>query len=762
MKTILAIFSLCFAALSLTPSLQAADPPAKPNILYLIADQWRASATGYAGDPNVKTPNLDRLAKESQNFRNAVSVLPVCTPHRAALMTGRYPTSTGMFLNDAHLPDEELCLAEIFGAAGYATGYIGKWHLDGHGREAYIPPERRQGWQYWKAAECDHEYNHSHYYTGDSDVKQYWEGYDAFAQTRDAQQYLRDHATNGRPFVLMVAYGVPHFPHKTAPEEFKAMYPPEKIKLPPNVPPALQNRARQEAQGYYAHCTALDQSIGDLLGTLAETGLASNTIVVFSSDHGEMLGSQGVAPTQKQVVWSESAEVPFLLRVPGLGGRTVTAPITTPDVLPTLLGLSGVAVPKTVEGEDLSPLLRSGRDADRAALYMSVSPFTTGVSPDKSKEYRAIRTSRYTYARSLDGPWLLFDNTLDSFQTNNLVGKAEHAALVKELDAKLQKELQRIGDDFRPGKDHIAEWGYQVAPHGSLPYAANITDVQTPRRQTAPAAGFTSETVVYKKAGERELHLYVEKPSAWKPTDRRPAIVFFFGGSWIGGKPTQFQWQSEYFATRGMVGIRVEYRVTSKNDKNPPIVCCQDAKSAMRWVRAHAAELGIDPQRIAGSGGSAGAHLAAFSSMVGGTDDPADDLSVSPKADALVLFNPVFDNGPDGGFGTARIGDRYREFSPAHNITSNAPPTIVFLGDKDHLISTNVLERFKANMTRAGVRCDAHVYAGQEHGFFNQEPFKTTTLIEADKFLGSLGWLKGVPTITIPEIKPGAPAPEKQ
>lgn len=468
----------------------------KPNILYVLADQWRASATGYAGDPNVKTPNLDRLAKESQNFRNAVSVLPVCTPHRAALLTGRYPTSTGMFLNDAHLPDDELCMAEMLGTAGYTTGYIGKWHLDGHGRESYIPPERRQGWQYWKAAECDHTYNRSHYYTGNSDVKRYWDGYDAFAQTKDAQQYLRDHATKGKgqPFVLMVAYGVPHFPHKTAPEEFKAMYPPEKIQLPPNVPPALQARARQEAQGYYAHCTALDQCVGELLATLAEAGLTSNTIVVFTSDHGESLGSQGVPPTQKQVAWSESAQVPFLLRFPGMSARTVTTPITTPDILPTLLGLAGVDRPKTIEGEDLSPLLRSGRDEDRAALYMCVSPFAN-VPREKLSEYRAIRTNRYTYVRGLQGPWVLYDDVKDPFQRHNLAESTDSAALVRELDGRLQPQLKRIGDDFRPAKDYLAEWGYDVGPHGSVPYAGDITKAQTPRRYpakppaTAPAKG---------------------------------------------------------------------------------------------------------------------------------------------------------------------------------------------------------------------------------------------------------------------------------
>lgn len=264
------------------------------------------------------------------------------------------------------------------------------------------------------------------------------------------------------------------------------------------------------------------------------------------------------------------------------------------------------------------------------------------------------------------------------------------------------------------------------------------------------AAEFTSETLIYKKAGERELHLYLEKPAAWKASDQRPAIVFFFGGGFVSGSATQFQAQSEYLATRGMVGIRVEYRVLPKGNKGPPVVCCQDAKSALRWARAHAAGLGIDPQRIAASGGSAGGHLAAFATMVEGLDDPADQIKISPKANALILFNPVLDNGPDGGYGAARIGDRVKEFSPAHNVTPAAPPTVVFLGSEDQLISLAVLERFKAKMTKAGVRCDTHVYPGQPHGFFNKEPYKTATLIEADKFLASLGWLKDKPTLTKP------------
>jgi acetyl esterase/lipase len=263
----------------------------------------------------------------------------------------------------------------------------------------------------------------------------------------------------------------------------------------------------------------------------------------------------------------------------------------------------------------------------------------------------------------------------------------------------------------------------------------------------------TGDPMVYKRVGGRDLHLYVVKPPDWKTTDRRPAMVFFHGGGWVQGPVSQFNEQSQYLASRGMVCVQVEYRLIPKGDKGPPVVCCEDAKSAMRWVRGHAAELGIDPDRIAAGGGSAGGHLAAFTSMVPGMNDPADDLNISPKAEALVLFNPVFDNSPDGGYGHqggcgySRMGQRYQEFSPAQNITSNAPPAVVFLGTKDYLIPTAVAERFQANMEKAGVRCDLHLYQGQNHGFFNQEPYRTATLIEADKFLESLGWLEGKPTL---------------
>lgn len=281
-----------------------------------------------------------------------------------------------------------------------------------------------------------------------------------------------------------------------------------------------------------------------------------------------------------------------------------------------------------------------------------------------------------------------------------------------------------------------------------------LVALSIPAVLVARAAAPVGEPFVYKRVAGRELKLYITKPGDWKATDQRPAIVFYHGGGWVGGAPGQFTEHAKYLTSRGMVCAQVEYRLLDKQGKEPPLTCVQDAKSAMRWVRGHARELGIDPRRIASSGGSAGGHLAAFVGMVAGSDDPQDDKSVSPKSNAMILFNPVFDNGPEDGWGTARVGERYREFSPAQNISGDDPPAIVFLGTQDKLIPVTVVERFKAGMEKSGVRCEARFYEGQGHGFFNVgkggRKYYYETMREADKFLASLGWLKGPPTLQEP------------
>ena len=380
-------------------------------------------------------------------------------------MTGRWPTSTGMFLNDLYLPERELCMAQILKQAGYTTGYIGKWHLDGHGRESYIPPERRKGWEYWKAAECDHNYNHSHYYAGTSDEKKYWDGYDAFARPR-TREYIRQHAKQGQPFVLMVSYGPPHFPHATAPQAYKDLYPADKIRLPPNVPAAMRQRAKREAQGYYAHCTAVDKCVSDVLSTLSETGLEEKTIVVFTSDHGEMMGSHGDPPTMKQQPWDEAAHVPLLFRYPGRAGPPRPGCSDSIDYARHPADLAG---PGRRDHSGPRSRAKTFRAVVRGGPEQPDRPLSTWAwrrlpAADSTRSIVPIRTAQYTYVRGLEGPWLLFDDKKDPYQLKNLVTVPEYAALRAAIGRCLQAALRKIGDPFRPAAYYIAQWGLQVAP----------------------------------------------------------------------------------------------------------------------------------------------------------------------------------------------------------------------------------------------------------------------------------------------------------
>lgn len=259
--------------------------------------------------------------------------------------------------------------------------------------------------------------------------------------------------------------------------------------------------------------------------------------------------------------------------------------------------------------------------------------------------------------------------------------------------------------------------------------------------------GATEHT--YKKAGDHLLKLWVFTPEGHKPTDKKPAAVFFFGGGWVGGTPLQFEPHARYLASRGMVAVIADYRVKSRQGTTP-FDCVKDGKSAVRYLRANADKLGIDPDRIAAGGGSAGGHVAAATGTLLGLEEDDEDKKISSKPNALLLFNPVYDNGPDG-YGHDRVKSRWKQISPLHNIAKGAPPTIVFLGSKDKLIPVKTALDYKKKMEGVEARCDLHVYEDQPHGFFNKSKsggkYYVLTVTEMDKFLTSLGWLKGPPTI---------------
>lgn len=452
----------------------------KPNIVFVFGDQWRAQATGYAGNPTVKTPHLDRFATESINLTQAVSGYPVCSPARASLLTGQFPLTHGVFVNDVHLDNSAVSIAQAFKQGGYQTSYIGKWHVDGHGRSNYIPPERRQGFADWKVLECTHNYNQSAYYSGNSDQKLFWDGYDAIDQTKAAEDYIRQHRNSDQPFLLMISWGGPHAPYQTAPEEYRELYQPENIPLRPNVPAEAAKQAQEDIAGYYAHCTVLDECMGSLLTTIEAEDIQDNTIVVFTSDHGDMLGSQGLIKKQKP--WEESIRIPFLLRYPalfGLEGQQVPeAMIGMQDMMPTLLGLSRLPIPEGVEGIDFSNFLQGDENpSDSTALLACYHPFgqwRSGIDGGPygftGREFRGIRTNSHTYVRSLQGPWLLYDNLNDPYQLDNLVDLPQHLSLRDDLDQKLQRKLDQRKDKFLSGMEYINTWGYTVDERGTVPY----------------------------------------------------------------------------------------------------------------------------------------------------------------------------------------------------------------------------------------------------------------------------------------------------
>jgi acetyl esterase/lipase len=271
-----------------------------------------------------------------------------------------------------------------------------------------------------------------------------------------------------------------------------------------------------------------------------------------------------------------------------------------------------------------------------------------------------------------------------------------------------------------------------IALMGSLPLAAQKDQGPEP-----------TEKLTYKEIAGTKLELWMWKPADWKATDKRSAMVFYHGGGWRSGGPPAFARQSAKLAERGMVAFSVRYRLISQEGVTIAD-CVKDAKSAFRWVRAHAAELGIDPEKIAAGGGSAGGHLAAALATLDEVNDPADDLKVSTMPVALVLFNPAanldFPKAAEG-----KTEEQKKELfalSPYHHLKAGHPPTIIFHGDADTTVPIQTVKAYAEKVKELGGSCEVSVSAGQNHAFFNKEPYVWDTLKVAEEFLQKQGLLK--------------------
>ncbi len=421
----------------------------RPNVIWIFGDQHRGQALGCAGDPNARTPHLDRLATDGLRFTRAVAGSPLCCPFRGSLLAGRYPHAC-VPGHQYPLPPDMPTIAHAFRDAGYHTAYVGKWHLDGFneytcGRGAMhiVPPERRGGFDHWIGYENNNaQYDcYVHGDEGDDAFHYKLDGYETDCLTDLFIDHLRQ--PTDRPFFAVLSVQPPHIPY-VAPDEYMQRYDPAKIALRPNVPNVerIQREARQDLAGYYAMIENLDHNVGRIRDALEQTGLADSTVVMFFSDHGDMHGSQGL--TLKCMPWAESISIPLIIAGPGVERGVCDTLVNHVDMAPTTLGLCGIDAPPAMDGIDVlhSP-------APDSAYLQLVEP---GLSTDRERPWRGIITADGWLYAALEGqPWLLYNHNEDPYELANLA-----------LDGRFRDERRRL-------QDRLAQWINQTGDHFRLP-----------------------------------------------------------------------------------------------------------------------------------------------------------------------------------------------------------------------------------------------------------------------------------------------------
>lgn len=445
----------------------------RPNLLFVFSDQQSFDMLGCAGNPRIKTPNLDTFAAQGVRFEHAVANCPVCTPSRSMLLSGRHPLHNNCFDNDRGLLTEEEIgagLGHVLRDCGYRMGYVGKWHLYGGERDRPVPPgPDRHGFDdLFLTNNCHVNYHpdHSFYWT-EKGLKKKFASWEVAGQTEQALDFL-DSSTSDEHFCLFVSWHAPHnheggdarrYSGFDAPEEFKNLYNEQEIVPRAHLPNTHENRLM--TLGYYAMCSEVDHHFGRLMAKLAAKGFDQNTLVVFTSDHGETFGANA-SQCHKGNPEDVSVRIPLLMRMPGVlpAGRVSRLLIGMLDMAPTVAGLLGVPVPSNWQGIDLAAEIVAGRDdaVDSLPIF-NFKPSWRGVytrqhtfaleqierTPDLQDRLGSDLFDQRDYTPSYN---LLYDREADPLQLANLINSTPHIGVARELTALTHDWCRKFRDPF--------------------------------------------------------------------------------------------------------------------------------------------------------------------------------------------------------------------------------------------------------------------------------------------------------------------------
>ncbi|RJX39643.1 sulfatase [Paenibacillus pinisoli] len=472
-----------------------------PNVVYIFADQWRRDAVGFMGKEPVLTPRIDQFAEQALCFEQSITCTPICSPHRASLMTGKYSLSTGVYTNcklglTIGLEQSEVTISDVLKQADYATAYIGKWHLDcpeqnfeplprsgARDWDAYTPPgAKRHQFDYWYSYGTYDEHLTPHYWQDSEEMIQINE-WSVKHETDMALQYLESVHESNEPFALFLSWNPPHSPFDLVPDSYKKLYEGRSIEPLPNVrirDPFLVHTGEEVPGGasvwkqmiadYYAAITGIDGQFGRVLDKLEQLHLTDNTIVVLTADHGELMGAHGFVA--KHSWHEESIGVPFMLRYPQqiVPARTRCV-LNTVDIMPTLLELIGLDVPSSVQGQSMIPHIldeqQQGKPEDEWAEVAYISAFPGQMAAIERFQqhglnhlhygWRGVRSRSYTYVvdrgYSTDSPVqrLLYDLRADPSQCSPLhLDNAKQHPVSEKLEQYLIAYLKMTNDEFDP------------------------------------------------------------------------------------------------------------------------------------------------------------------------------------------------------------------------------------------------------------------------------------------------------------------------